>query len=160
MIKLRSERRKWAHCFENVTSIIFLAALNEYDSKHSDYDKNPLKNRMVESQKLFQIITGCDYFRKTSIILFLNKKDLLEEKIQFSDLVDHFPEYNGPTHDPIAAQKFILKMYLKMNPIWSRQIFSHFTCAKDTENMRLVFESVKNTILQQNINEIFHFGEN
>lgn len=27
----RSERKKWIHCFENVTSIIFLAALNEYD---------------------------------------------------------------------------------------------------------------------------------
>jgi hypothetical protein len=27
----RSERRKWIHCFENVTSIIFLVALAEYD---------------------------------------------------------------------------------------------------------------------------------
>ncbi|VEL09489.1 unnamed protein product [Protopolystoma xenopodis] len=27
----RSERRKWIHCFENVTSIVFLVALNEYD---------------------------------------------------------------------------------------------------------------------------------
>ena len=27
----RSERKKWIHCFENVTSIIFLAAISEYD---------------------------------------------------------------------------------------------------------------------------------
>ena len=27
----RSERRKWIHCFENVTSIMFLVALSEYD---------------------------------------------------------------------------------------------------------------------------------
>ena len=27
----RSERRKWIHCFENVTSIMFLAVLSEYD---------------------------------------------------------------------------------------------------------------------------------
>lgn len=27
----RSERRKWIHCFENVTSIIFLGVLSEYD---------------------------------------------------------------------------------------------------------------------------------
>jgi len=27
----RSERRKWIHCFSNVTAIIFLAALSEYD---------------------------------------------------------------------------------------------------------------------------------
>ena len=27
----RSERRKWIHCFEQVTSIMFLVALSEYD---------------------------------------------------------------------------------------------------------------------------------
>ena len=27
----RSERKKWIHCFENVTSIIFFVALSEYD---------------------------------------------------------------------------------------------------------------------------------
>lgn len=27
----RSERRKWIHCFENVTSIIFIVASSEYD---------------------------------------------------------------------------------------------------------------------------------
>jgi len=27
----RRERRKWIHCFENVTSIIFITALSEYD---------------------------------------------------------------------------------------------------------------------------------
>ncbi|KAJ9072862.1 guanine nucleotide-binding protein subunit alpha, variant 2 [Entomophthora muscae] len=27
----RSERKKWIHCFENVTSIIFMVAINEYD---------------------------------------------------------------------------------------------------------------------------------
>lgn len=27
----RSERKKWIHCFENVTSIIFLVAISEYD---------------------------------------------------------------------------------------------------------------------------------
>lgn len=27
----RSERKKWIHCFENVTSVIFCVALSEYD---------------------------------------------------------------------------------------------------------------------------------
>ncbi|VEL20170.1 unnamed protein product [Protopolystoma xenopodis] len=27
----RSERKKWIHCFEGVTAIIFIVALNEYD---------------------------------------------------------------------------------------------------------------------------------
>jgi hypothetical protein len=27
----RSERKKWIHCFENVTAIIFLIAISEFD---------------------------------------------------------------------------------------------------------------------------------
>jgi len=27
----RSERKKWIHCFEGVTSIIFCTAISEYD---------------------------------------------------------------------------------------------------------------------------------
>lgn len=27
----RSERRKWIHCFENVTAVLFLVAISGYD---------------------------------------------------------------------------------------------------------------------------------
>ena len=30
---LRSGHRKWIHCFENVTSIIFISALTDYEDK-------------------------------------------------------------------------------------------------------------------------------
>jgi guanine nucleotide-binding protein subunit alpha len=29
----RSERKKWIHCFENVTAIVFMVAISEYDQK-------------------------------------------------------------------------------------------------------------------------------
>lgn len=44
---------------------------------------------------LFQTIITYKWFKKTSIILFLNKLDLLKEKIMYSHLVDYFPKYNG-----------------------------------------------------------------
>ena len=60
---------------------------------------------------------------------FLNKKDLLEEKILHSHLVDYFPEFDGPQRDPIAAREFILKMFVDLNPDPEKIIYSHFTCA-------------------------------
>lgn len=121
----RSERRKWIHCFENVTSIIFLVALSEYDQIlfESDNEVRRLlssrylwrtptleprsieanaysiyifsQNRMEESKALFKTIITYPWFQNSSVILFLNKKDLLEEKIMYSHLVDYFPEYDG-----------------------------------------------------------------
>ncbi|KAM4541936.1 guanine nucleotide-binding protein subunit alpha-11 isoform 1-T1 [Odontesthes bonariensis] len=103
----RSERRKWIHCFENVTSIMFLVALSEYDQVLVESDN---ENRMEESKALFRTIITYPWFQNSSVILFLNKKDLLEEKISYSHLVDYFPEFDGPQRDAQAAREFILKI--------------------------------------------------
>ncbi len=50
---------------------------------------------MQESLKLFDSICNNKWFTDTSIILFLNKKDLFEEKIKKSPLTICFPEYTG-----------------------------------------------------------------
>jgi len=146
----RSERRKWIHCFENVTSIIFLVALSEYDQILFESDNG---NRMEESKALFKTIITYPWFQHSSVILFLNKKDLLEEKIMYSHLVDYFPEYDGAQRDAIAAREFILRMFVDLNPDTEKIIYSHFTCATDTENIRFVFAAVKDTILQLNLKE-------
>uniref|UniRef100_A0A8D0EYD1 Uncharacterized protein n=1 Tax=Strix occidentalis caurina TaxID=311401 RepID=A0A8D0EYD1_STROC len=49
--------------------------------------------------------------------------------------------------------KFILKMFVDLNPDSDKIIYSHFTCATDTENIRFVFAAVKDTILQLNLKE-------
>lgn len=50
---------------------------------------------MMESMKLFDSICNNKWFTDTSIILFLNKKDLFGEKITKSPLTICFPEYTG-----------------------------------------------------------------
>jgi len=146
----RSERRKWIHCFENVTSIIFLVALSEYDQILFESDN---ENRMEESKALFKTIITYPWFQHSSVILFLNKKDLLEEKIMYSHLVDYFPEYDGPKEDDKAARQFVLDCYLAQNPDPDRMCYSHFTCATDSENIKLVFCAVKDTIMQSALAE-------
>nr|XP_028604136.1 guanine nucleotide-binding protein G(q) subunit alpha-like [Podarcis muralis] len=113
----------------------------------------PSQNRMEESKALFRTIITYPWFQNSSVILFLNKKDLLEEKIMYSHLVDYFPEYDGPQRDAQAAREFILKMFVDLNPESEKIIYSHFTCATDTENIRFVFAAVKDTILQLNLKE-------
>ncbi|TSO88120.1 Guanine nucleotide-binding protein subunit alpha-14 [Bagarius yarrelli] len=146
----RSERRKWIHCFENVTSIIFLVAVSEYDQVLVESDN---ENRMEESKALFKTIITYPFFQQSSVILFLNKTDILNEKIVYSHLATYFPEFTGPQGDPKAAQEFILKMYQDQNPDKDKTIYSHFTTATDTENIRLIFAAVKDTILRSNLKD-------
>ena len=54
-----------------------------------------VQNRMQESLKLFDSICNNKWFTDTSIILFLNKKDLFEAKLHKSPLTICFPEYTG-----------------------------------------------------------------
>ncbi|XP_034752692.1 guanine nucleotide-binding protein G(q) subunit alpha-like isoform X1 [Etheostoma cragini] len=144
----RSERRKWIHCFEEVTSIMFLVALSEYDQVLVE---SVNENRMEESMALFRTIITYKWFKDSSVILFLNKIDLLEEKIMHSHLVDYFPEYDGPQRDVKAGKQFILDMFVSLNPNEKKIIYSHFTCATDTDSIRFVFSAVKDHILHINL---------
>ncbi|CAF0742523.1 unnamed protein product [Brachionus calyciflorus] len=100
---------------------------------------------MEDSKSLFKTIITAEWFENSSVILFLNKKDLLEEKIMQSRLEDYFSEFDGPKHDPQAAREFILKIFLDLNPDDCEMIYSHFTCAIDTENIKFPFKAIKDT---------------
>jgi GTPase SAR1 family protein len=88
----RSERRKWMHCFQDVTAVIFCVALSEYDLKLYEDETT---NRMQEALKLFKDICSTKWFVDTDIILFLNKKDLFAKKIVKQPLSICFPDYTG-----------------------------------------------------------------
>jgi len=69
----RTERRKWLACFEDVTVLLFLVAINEFDQ--SLYEDESV-NRLQESVTLFESVANSRYFAISAIILFMNKIDL------------------------------------------------------------------------------------
>ncbi len=109
------------HCFQDVTAVIFCVALSEYDLKLYEDDSTM---RMDDSVKLFREVCNNKWFKgthtrccrqylgdiplilppffmcaETAMIIFLNKKDIFEEKIQKVDLSVCFPDYDG-TSEP------------------------------------------------------------
>lgn len=75
----RDERRKWIQCFNDVTAIIFVTACSSYNMVLRE---DPSQNRLRESLELFKSIWNNRWLRTISVILFLNKQDLLAEKIK------------------------------------------------------------------------------
>ncbi|XP_060067033.1 guanine nucleotide-binding protein G(i) subunit alpha-like [Ylistrum balloti] len=146
----RSERKKWINCFEGVTAIFFIVAMNEYDLFLREDES---VNRMVESMKLFESICNNKWFMDTSIILFLNKKDLFEVKLESSPLIVCFPEYTGENVFEQAAS-FVRKKYEKLNRNKDKEVYTHFTCATDTNNIQVVFSAAIDIILQIQLKDV------
>ncbi|CAK7564379.1 MAG: Guanine nucleotide-binding protein alpha-2 subunit [Sporothrix epigloea] len=138
----RSERKKWIHCFEDVTSIIFCVALSEYDQVLLEESS---QNRMMESLLLFDSVVNSRWFMRTSIILFLNKVDIFKQKLSRSPLGNYFPDYSGGD-DANKAAKYLLWRFNQVNRA-HLNLYPHLTQATDTSNIRLVFAAVKETIL-------------
>lgn len=117
-------------------------------------------NRLEESKALFKTIVSSEWFRRSSVILFLNKYDLFEDKILYgpNKLSDYFPSYREGDRDPAAAADFILELFhqaVDQTMRHKRVVYSHFTNATNSTNMRIVFQAVKETILDQMLhNEI------
>ena len=146
----RSERKKWYRCFQGVTAIIFITALSEYDLVLEEDDE---VNRMQESMKLFDSICNNRWFIDTSVILFLNKKDLFEEKIRRSPLKICFPNYNGE-NTYSEASSYIQHMFENLNRSQREDdVYTHFTCATDTKNIQYVFHVVSDVIIKKNLKD-------
>jgi len=145
----RSERKKWIHCFQDVTAVIFCVALSEYDLKLFEDDET---NRMQESLRLFRETCNLTWFKITAMILFLNKRDLFEEKISRVPLQVCFPDYTGPA-EVGPALTFIQNKFEQQNLVTNKAIYSHITTATDTENIRYVFTAVKDSVLRRALDE-------
>jgi guanine nucleotide-binding protein subunit alpha len=149
----RSERKKWIHCFENVTAVIFVVALSEYD-QHLYEDETV--HRVTEALALFDEICNSRWFTKASMIVFFNKSDLFREKLKTKSISVCFPEYKG-SDDFDESCNYIIQSFLKLNKQKEqkkdapKKVFTHVTCARDSSAMRLVFNSVKEILIRSNL---------
>merc|ERR1712166_271724 len=116
----RNERKKWIHCFDNVTAVLF---------------EDKTQNRLLEAMELFEEICNSKWFIGTSVILFLNKRDLFETKslekgvpLNVTGLFPGAPE-GPPDYD--AATAWIVGMFMEKKDV-EKEVYHHITCATDT----------------------------
>ncbi|CAF1242248.1 unnamed protein product [Adineta ricciae] len=164
----REERRKWIQCFNDVTAIIFVTACSGFNLVLIEDEK---QNRLKESLDLFKNIWNNRWLKAISVILFLNKQDLLAEKIRCGRrLEDYFPEFAGytisnaelsradPDEDPevTRAKYFIRDEFLRISTATDDKrhfCYPHFTCAVDTENIRRVFNDCRDIIQRMHLRQ-------
>lgn len=113
-------------------------------------------NRLVESRNIFDTIINNIIFQKVSFILFLNKTDLLEEKLKNreTNISWYFSDFKGDSSKLVDVQVFLLEYFKSAKRDRNKRLFHHFTTAVDTENIKVVFNAVKDTILQRNLQQL------
>lgn len=146
----RNERKKWIHCFDSVTAVIFVAAMNDYDQVLYE---DGTTNRMQEALQLFGDIVNSEWFQSTPVILFLNKSDLFAEKIKLVHLNVCFPQYFGQQEFEPCAQ-YIKQAFEARNLIANKPVYTHITCATDSENILHVFTAVKDIVIRRSLSDI------
>ena len=156
----RNERKKWIHCFENVTCIIFVGAISEYDQVL--YEDNSM-NRLIEARDLFGEICNSKWFVGTSIILFLNKRDLFEDKwvekripmnttgLTFFDTAPMYNESLSVPENLQVGHQWILQQFLDTRQDPDKDVYFHITMATDSNNIQTVFNACKEIILKNNL---------
>eukprot|EP00835_Amoeboradix_gromovi_P002529 NODE_145_length_17646_cov_0.204536.p12 type:complete len:140 gc:universal NODE_145_length_17646_cov_0.204536:5335-4916(-) len=128
----RSERRKWIHCFEGVTMVIFVTSLSEYDQTLLE---DARVNRMEESISLFDSVVNSRWFSRASMVVLLNKIDIFKEKLTIIPLKKFHPDFEGG-EDPSLACKYVMSKFSVVNRA-KLKIYPHVTCACDTKNIKL-----------------------
>ena len=155
----RNERRKWIHCFDNVHAVVFVAALSEFDQVLYEDDS---QNRMLEALDLFKQISNSKWFADTSMILFLNKKDLFQKKLELiasmGKTMANFCSAENGFADPYTGGNdfdqcidYWKKQFMSQPNNKDKAIYTHATCATDTSNVKFVFNSVVSIILEENM---------
>ncbi|ETO11490.1 guanine nucleotide binding protein (G protein), alpha inhibiting activity polypeptide 2 [Reticulomyxa filosa] len=162
----RNERKKWIHCFENVLYLAFytfekkntnrlnIASYGEISSL-SSYDERLLEDENVivmhETLNLFEEICNSHWFTKTSMILFLNKKDLFEEKIRHVSLNVCWKDYKGNNEYNDTIQFIKDAFNAKNQQKKEKQIYIHVTTATNHDNIEKVFNDVQHIVINSQL---------
>ncbi|KAK3813531.1 MAG: guanine nucleotide-binding protein subunit alpha, partial [Linnemannia elongata] len=141
----KSLRKYWVPYFDEVDAIIFMSAISAYDQGCED---NPNLNRLQDCLLLFNEISNHKLFLNTSMIVFLNKIDIFQRKLLSGSMVNrYFPDYNGP-NDYFSTTVFFQYRFLEQCKDLQKQVYTHFTHATDTKQMKVIVVAV-NVIIQR-----------
>ncbi|KAG0228674.1 guanine nucleotide-binding protein subunit alpha [Actinomortierella wolfii] len=131
--------------FDDVNAIIFMVALSAYDQPCEDDER---LNRLQECIMLFNSIANHKLFENTAIILFLNKIDIFQKKLEAGiPVARYFPDFRGPNNFAATTLYFQSK-FLEQCKDTQKQVYTHFTHATDTNQMRVIVVAV-NVIVQR-----------
>eukprot|EP00842_Homolaphlyctis_polyrhiza_P004491 jgi/Hompol1/5042/HPOL_000733-RA len=147
----RGLRKQWAPFFDYCHGILFVASLSSFDQTLSESEE-PI-NRMTDAIELFGQVVNNKVLAKSDIMLFLNKRDLFEAKLERVRFADYFEKYMG-ANDPDNVAKYIAALFKAQNRDPERKFLLHRTCCIDQVSMEVIVSRMIETLTITALNSI------
>jgi len=148
----RTQRHAWLPYFDNVNAIIFLAPVSCFDERLLE---DPSVNRLEDSFLLWRAICSSKLIAKATMILFLNKCDLLKRKLKSGTQVRHFlPSYGSRANEATAVVKYLRDKFrdiLRQRSPEPRTNYVYATSVIDTRATATTLITVRDSILREHL---------
>ncbi|PPQ78035.1 hypothetical protein CVT25_015580 [Psilocybe cyanescens] len=149
----RNQRQAWAPYFEDVNAIIFLAPISVFDQVLAE---DPHVNRLEDSLLLWKAVVSNKLLANVNIVLFLNKCDLLQAKLEAGvRLNHHMISYGDRPNDYDSVSKYFRNkfgvIHQSYSPNKERELYTHYTAVTDTRRTSVIISAVRDIIIKGNL---------
>jgi len=149
----RNQRQAWAPYFDDVNAIIFLAPISAFDQVLAE---DPRVNRLEDSLILWKSVVSNKLLTNVNIVLFLNKCDLLQAKLEAGvRLNQHMISYADRPNDYDSVSTYFRNKFGVIHhcytPNKERGFYIHLTAVTDTRRTSVIISSVRDMIIKGNL---------
>ncbi|VDB84811.1 unnamed protein product [Peniophora sp. CBMAI 1063] len=145
----RGQRHTWIPYFDDANAIIFVAPVSAFDQY---LEEDPRTNRIDDSLQLFTAICSNRLLKGVHLVLFLNKVDILQQKIsagvQVKKYITSFGDRSNDYETVVGYFRAHFNQVHRKNNEKNRVLYSHFTSVVDTKTTRSIIANVRDSIFR------------
>ncbi|KAI0956111.1 hypothetical protein AcV7_006604 [Taiwanofungus camphoratus] len=145
----RGQRHTWVPYFDDATAIIFMAPVSAFDQYLAE---DPRTNRVDDSLQLFKSICSNPLLKNTHLVLFLNKADVLAEKLAKGiKLKKYITSYGDRPNEVDAVVNYFKAHFAQVhtkNNENKRVLYTHLTSVVDTKATQSIISNVRDSIFR------------
>ncbi|KIJ27354.1 hypothetical protein M422DRAFT_271497 [Sphaerobolus stellatus SS14] len=148
----RSQRQTWVPYFDDVDAIIFLAPISAFDQALAE---DHSVNRLEDSVLLWKSICSNKLLGNVDLILFLNKCDILAQKLETGvRLSKYVRSFGERSNDVDTASAYFKSKFQAIQREYSpspRRFYGYATSVTDQKTTKGILTSVRDMIVREHL---------
>jgi len=145
----RGQRHAWVPYFDDAAAIIFLAPISAFDQY---LEEDPRTNRIDDSLQLFTSTCSNKLLTNTSMVLMLNKTDLLKKKLQAGLMVKKYITSYGERENRYEDVAEYFRAHFaqvhKRKGVQKQELYIHFTSMLDIRATQKIIIDINEAIIK------------